>query len=166
MTNIKKVVFKIDSLLCFVACVAVFCCMLLVTAHVFMRIIVNSPIAGLTDYVGLITVVFIVMSIPWIEKEKGHIKVDFVKEYLPVKTQRVIFTIVEFISNAVIIVVVWRLILYSMNCFKVGSMTYVVYIPFWPFVVLAAIGMFFFFLTSVVNYISEISSWARKGESI
>ena len=164
MIRIRNVIFKIDRYLCYIACVAICCCLGIVTVHVLMRVLFNSAVAGLTDYVGLITVVSIAMAIPWVESVKGHIKVDFVREYLPVKAQRAIYTIVEFVTNAVIIILVWSLIDYSIRSYNVGSMTWVVYIKFWPFVVMAVIGILFYFLSSLVNYICEIASWDRKGE--
>ena len=166
MRYVKVIIHRIDNYLCAIACFSVFVCMALVTIHVLMRIILGSPIPGLIDYVGLITVVTTVFAIPWVEMQKGHIRVELAKEYLPAKLYRPLFILLDVLTTALIIIIVWRFVLYSLSTYQVGSTTPVVFVPFWPLVMVASLGMFFFFLTCLINFIEEIHSWRQKeGES-
>ena len=164
MEKLKTTVFKIDKFLCYIASTALVIVMAIVTVHVAMRLSVSGAIAGLTDYVGVIFAVLIVCAIPYVESVNGHIRVDFLREKLPVKIQRGMYLVLEGITIVFIFIVVITMLQYMMNCYHVGSMTMVVFIKFWPFVLISAIGMFFYFLTSIVNVASEVSNWSRKEE--
>lgn len=156
MEKVKKYVYGLDRILGYISCVMVFLCMLLVTVSVLVRLFKIGSIPGMTDYCGFLMAMIVACSVPWVEMNHGHIRVDFIVEFLPRKISTLILSIVDILGILVIGIICWQLLHYGINCYKVGTTTWVAFIPYWPFVFLSSIGFLAYLITAIVNYADRI----------
>ena len=162
--RIKKIVFSIDDGVEMIGNVCIVFNMAIVTISILMRVFFKSPIAGLTDIVGLVSGVIIALTIAFTEKEGGHISADFIMEYFPKTVQKISYVAVNLMSNAVVAVLGWRLFVYAQQAYEGGTASWVVNIPLFPVAFLISMGMFLFFLTSVVKCIDRIIHWEKQAK--
>jgi TRAP-type C4-dicarboxylate transport system permease small subunit len=94
------------------ACVVLFATMAVVSLSVLMRIFFNSPIAGVTDIVSLLNALAVAFAISVAERRRKHIRVDFVREYLPPRIGKTIYFFMSLLAMLVIVVISWRFFLY------------------------------------------------------
>ncbi|KAB2336216.1 TRAP transporter small permease [Cytobacillus depressus] len=106
MKKVIDVFDKIDSFLFFIAQIAVLIMMLLTTADAVMRYIFSKSITGayfFTEKYLMVIVVFLSMS--YVMKMKGHIRIDLFIQYLPkrlVKVMDIIYTLLAAVLMFVI----------------------------------------------------------------
>ncbi|WP_413299858.1 TRAP transporter small permease [Bacillus sp. 1P10SD] len=85
----KKIVFvfeKIESGAFILAKIAAFIMMILTTADAAMRYIVHKPIIGAYEFSeSYLMVILIFLSMSYVMKEKGHIRIDIFIEKMPIK---------------------------------------------------------------------------------
>lgn len=83
MRYIREFINKLDSLLSTVAAVTLFIMMAWVFLDVLFRTIFNSPIKGTTDIAGeYLMVILVYLSISYVQKNDGHVKVRLVLDKL------------------------------------------------------------------------------------
>ena len=162
--RIKKFIFSVDDAFGMIGNLCIVVNMLIVTTSILMRILFRSPIAGLVDIVGMISGVIIALTIAYTEKENGHISADFIVAYFPKIVQKISFIIVSLLSNALLAILGWRLFIYAQKAYETGSASWVINIPFFPVAFLCSLGMFLFFLTTLVKCIDRILHWEEKAK--
>ena len=160
--RIKKIVFSVTDAAGMIGSICIVVNMLIVVSSISMRVLLKSPIAGLTDIVGLVSGCIIALTIAFTEKENGHISADFIMGYFPKTIQKISFIVVSFLTNALLVLLGWRLFLYARQAYERGATAWVVPIPLFPVAFLCSLGMFLFFLTSLVKCIDRILNWEEK----
>ena len=64
MEKLKKIIFLIDDLTCYVSCALIFVNMAIVTYNVVARMLFGKPISGLVDIVSVVSAAAAAMSSP------------------------------------------------------------------------------------------------------
>lgn len=156
METLKKVVHKVDNLAAYGSCFLIVSNMLVVTYSVFMRMVFDNPISGLTDIVGFVSAAAAALAFGYTEKEHGFMQVDFVKEYFPKSIQIVLHFVLGIIAVAVLAVLTYRFLVYGISCYNQGTMTWVAFLPYWPICILLVVGCAIFTLTTVYHFFEEL----------
>ena len=162
LKKFKKVIFSFDNFLGYCACALIFIGMMLVVISVFLRFTKLGSIPGMTDYLGFLTAITVAFSIPLVEKNRGHIRVELLDAYLPKKVSKTILAVLDLICNLVIALICWRFLLYSADVFKTGMKTWVAFLPYWPSTFVCSIGLLAFFFTAVINYVEMLMKTDEK----
>jgi TRAP-type C4-dicarboxylate transport system permease small subunit len=161
ITELRNAVRKLNDWLYYFSCLAFVIILLYVVCHILGRLIFNAPAKGITDIVGLFSAVSFGFCVSWVEKEGGHIRVDFIAELFPGKTQRIIMAAMECLGILVVGIIAWRFCIYAMGTFSNGNTTSTVYWKYWPFAFCVFIGFVMYFITALVNFIYKIACWQQ-----
>lgn len=164
MDRYEKIVSILTKITGVAACVVLFATMAVVSLSVLMRIFFNSPIAGLTDIVSLLNALAVAFAISVAERRRKHIRVNFVREYLPPRIGKTIYFFMSLLAMLVIVVISWRFFLYIFSTLQHGSATWIMDLPHWPVVLCLFIGLIIFLITMVYNFLATISN--RKSSDI
>ena len=164
MDTFKKIVGKIDDFAAYGSCFLIFVNMAVVTISVILRMAFGKPISGLTDIVGFISAGAAALSFGYTEKEHGFMQVDFVKEYLPKSVQHVLHILLGILSIGVLGLVTYRFVVYGITCYNLGTVSWVVFLPYWPICILLVIGCGIYTLTTIYHFILEIEKWKEEAK--
>lgn len=159
MNRLEKIVFMLTKITGTLANVIIFSTMAVVSLSVFMRVFFNSPIPGLTDIVSMLNALTVAFAISIAEKHRKHIRVDFVREYLPPRIGKAIYFFMNGLAIVVISVVSYRFFLYGFSAYRHGNATWIMNIPHWPVIVCLFLGLIIFLLTAICNLLSDLSNW-------
>lgn len=162
MEKLKKIIFLIDDLTCYVSCALIFVNMAIVTYNVVARMLFGKPISGLVDIVSVVSAAAAAMSFGYTEKMHGFIQVDFVKEYFPKSVQHVLHIILGILAFCVMGFMSVRFWIYGMNCLKLGTATMTMRLVYWPICFLLMAGCIIYTLTSVYYFFEEIMKWKEE----
>lgn len=163
MDKFERIVCILTKLTGTAANIVLFSTMLVVSISVLMRIFLHAPIAGLTDIVSLLNALAVAFAISVAEQRKKHIRVDFVREYMPPRIGKFIQFFMNVLAMLVLIVITWRFFLYIFSTFKHGSATWIMDLAHWPVVVCLFVGLVIFLITMLFNFLSTINH--RKSSS-
>jgi TRAP-type C4-dicarboxylate transport system permease small subunit len=160
ITAVRNIVRQINNGLCRFSCLAFVIILGYTVCHIVGRVAFNSPTRGITDVVGLFSAASFAFCVSWVEKEGGHIRVDFIAELFPGKAQRVIYVLVESLGIAVVAIIAWRFGLYALGALRNGNTTSTVFWPYWPFAICVFIGFVMYFITALVNTVYKVVCWS------
>lgn len=136
--------------------------MLLTVADVFLRYFLNSPIQGsleLTEYFMVIVVFF---GVAWCGVRGGHVRVDLVVNRFSPRAQAIFDSITCLLSLTILPLIVWRSVVESNYVRAIPTLSDVLKIPAYPFLLVTAIGCAIFTLVLLTNLVQFISR-AVKG---
>lgn len=157
MNGFERIVGILTKITGVAANIVLFLTMAVVATSVLMRVFFKAPIAGLTDIVSVFNALAVAFAISVAERRNKHIRVDFVREYLPPRVGRFIYFFMSVLSLLVISVISWRFFLYILSTYEHGSATWIMSIPFWPVVVCLFVGLIVFLLTATLNFLKNIT---------
>ena len=147
----EKEVTGVSSLFNMVASASLVVMMLLTSADVFMRYLLNSPITGTYDLVGLLGAVLASFAMPYTMLKKGHVAVEILIQSLSKGKQLIIETFTHLLGISLFLVLVWQAILLSRDMKAAGEVTPTLLLPFYPIVYCMAVCFFGLCLAILVN---------------
>jgi TRAP-type C4-dicarboxylate transport system permease small subunit len=149
---------RIDEAFFFLAKIGVFLMMLLTTIDSLGRYFFHHPIAGAYEFSEKYLMVAIVyLSISYVMKLDGHIRVDIVIEKFPVKIQNALNSIYYLLGAGLMFVIGYQGMLATLEAWEnnyVGAG--VIAWPTWASVIFVPIGTYMFALRLIFMCISNI----------
>ena len=159
MNRLERIALILTKITGTMANIVIFSTMAVVSLSVLMRIFFNTPIPGLTDIVSMLNALAVAFAISIAEKHRKHIRVDFVRQYLPPRIGKAIYFSMNGLALVVISVVAYRFLLYSLTAHKYGNATWIMNIPHWPVIVCLTLGLVIFLITAISNLLSDYCNW-------
>ena len=144
--------FKIDDAFVKIANVCIFLNMMVVVISVLGRVLFRSPILGLTDIVAFAFGLSCAFAFCITEKNRNHITMDLLFQVLPRRGKVINHAIMGTLNLITLAVITYLFFRYIGNTYDNKMSSWVVHIPYYPFVAAAAIGMLLFFATAVANF--------------
>jgi TRAP-type C4-dicarboxylate transport system permease small subunit len=144
----------------YIGILALFLMMLLVAIDVILRYVFNSPYTGSYDFIEMMMAVLVFCGLAYCTYEEGHVRVDVILSRLSARN-RGILSVIAYIPSVLIVgLITWRLGDRVWNIFKSppGPTTLTLQIPHWPFIILATLGSFLFFLELAVYLVRSVKS--------
>jgi TRAP-type C4-dicarboxylate transport system permease small subunit len=132
--------------------------MLFIILNIVLRVVANRPMAGLVDYVGLLTTLIVGPTIAYCGAQGGHIEVEFILEKFPLKVQKVVYSTVSLISAIFLVVLTWFLGRHAYNAYRLGELPMTAKIKIYPFIYFIAIGIGLYALVSIGKFMQAISA--------
>ncbi len=142
MQTLLNAVYKATKGLNIVAAVMLAFMILLTVADVILRS-ARAPIVGTYEIVGLLCAILISFAIPFTTWQRGHIRVDFFLERLPLTARKIVNIVAKCLGIGLFILIGWNMIIFGMDLAQAGEVTPTRHIPFYP--VLYGIGVCCFF---------------------
>jgi TRAP-type C4-dicarboxylate transport system permease small subunit len=131
-----------SKVMVYVAALALFGMMMVTVVDVIGRYFFNSQIKGGWELVSYLMVGAGTWGMAYCQVKKGHIRVDFIWQRLSKKAQVGLTTFAYFLGMAAFSVLCWRSALLAQGYLTAtrGNATDTLHIPFFPFVLMLAIG--------------------------
>ena len=123
---------KLSKLMHIFSGVALIFIMLLTVADVCLRNLIQKPIVGTYEMVGLGGAVIIGFAIPITSWMRGHIFVDFFVQRLSKRLQSIFNIVTRVLGIGLFILIGWNLCLYANSLYKSGEVTLTRQLPFYP----------------------------------
>jgi TRAP-type transport system small permease protein len=157
--EIERRVHQISRILMYAVTVLLFLIMLMQTVDVFGRYLFDKPLKAAMDYIEVAMSLLVFWGLAYCASENGHVKVDVVTARL---SKRVVNIIDRFTFGAgafILAIITWRLAFRAWSILQnlPGPVTLTMLIPYWPFLILATIGCFFFFLEYLIRIFNPAS---------
>lgn len=132
--------------------------MVLATVNVLLRSVLNNPILGTYEMVGLLASLTVFFSLANTEVQKGHITVTMVLTALPRRVRMIMEIVVSLFSAGVCFLIILEGVIYGSECWKAGEVTSTMEIPLFPFVYGLAAGFLLLFLVFLLNIDAVVKS--------
>lgn len=129
--------------------------MLLTTADVALRYLLNRPIAGAFELVEFMIVIVAFLTMAHTQTEKGHISVEFVMARLPQRFQIVINRIISFLSLGLLSLITWRTVVLAQSTRVALERSPLLHLPVYIFMLVAAFGCVLFCLALLVDVVGR-----------
>jgi len=130
--------------------------------QVILRAFFNIPLVGIEELARYLFISFIFLGLSYYNRVDGHIKLDGIQKYLPIKLKRIIGIVIQMSSVLVFGIITYSAIHTSITNFK--STTPTLAIPFWLFFLPTMIGFILLTVEEVFILIrvcrKEVSEWA------
>jgi TRAP-type transport system small permease protein len=148
-----KSLHSVNTGLIIVSCVALVLLMLLSSADVIGRYVLNRTITGTIEISELIMVPLVFLGLGYCTLKNGHLRVDFLTARLSVKNQRILDRITSVVSLVIIALIGWQLGLWAINEFssQTPTLSLLLGIKLAPFILVSAIGVLFLFLEMLIR---------------
>lgn len=162
---LEKGILTITRSLSWVSGCTIFAIMFLISADVWARYVMKQPIKGVMDIVQMSLVVIGFLGMAYTQVEKGHVRVEVLIARLSKRTQAVLDIISASLSTIIFALIgwnqlgkVWRIVTSPEG----RPQTDLLFIPYAPFIVIAALGCFLLCLVLVLEIFHNFTK-ARQG---
>lgn len=127
--------------------------MLVQTIDVVSRYAFNAPLKVSMDMIELMMAILVFMSISYAASINSHIRVDLVIARLSKPVQENLDRIISLAGAFILALITWRLGFRAWGIIQnpPGPVTLTMLVPFWPFILVAAVGCFFYFLECLIR---------------
>lgn len=122
---------KIETWFSYIAAGVVAIITLLTEINVLLRKFRGAPLIGYIEFVVLVFVALAVCSMPIVQRNRGHLGIEFIVERIPRRGQLLCSIFVQIISFLFLGLLVWQSWLFMLDRWAWFTMG-VVRIPWWP----------------------------------
>lgn len=151
LKTLDKWLMRLEFSTAVLAGATIFFIMLLVSAEVLMRRILNSPIPGQVDFTSMTMVTFSLLCISYCYREAGHIRMDMLQKMTRGRfswATNLFATLVGLFVVTAILPGTWT---HFMRAWTLGDTTLGVGIPTWPSKLAAPVGLGILWLRLVLE---------------
>jgi TRAP-type C4-dicarboxylate transport system permease small subunit len=130
--SLSAIVGKLSSWMQAVSGIALLFAMLLTVLDVCLRNLLQKPIVGTFEMVGLSGVIIIGFAIPITSSLRSHIYVDFFLQWFSPRGQTILNISTRVLGIVLFVLVAWNLTLYARGLYISGEVTLTRQLPFYP----------------------------------
>ncbi len=134
-----------------VAAVCLAFVMFLMVTDVFCRYVLNRPILGSFEITELLMIILVFFSIARAQVRKAHISVDVLVLKLSKRKQQIFDAIGSVLGLCLFSLMTWQIVVHALRVYRAHQRSIDLGLPFYPFVILAALGSAVFCLTLIVS---------------
>jgi TRAP-type C4-dicarboxylate transport system permease small subunit len=142
---------------CYVAMASTFFLMCMTTVHAILRKFTN--LGGITDSLDitiLCMVVLVFCSFAFMESQHGHVRVTVLADRFPSRFGAGLHGVLLILTGLFIFIMFYAVAGNITTIMSRGAATLVLKIPFWPFHIVMAVGLFVYALTVVFHGIEKL----------
>lgn len=166
MNKFESFIFKASKILDSLAGICVVASMALVVINILFREVLNSPILGVYDFTGFLSIAVISFAIAFCGVQKAHIAVDLIVEKLPLKIQNIVDFLTKITATAFLGFLSWNMMIYSLKILARGEMSVTSKTPLFPFTLIITTGMFMLFLLEALNTLKAILDFNTNRKAV
>ncbi len=139
---------------------------ILVTAHVLSRGILNKPLIGMVEIEELMIVVLVFCGIAYTQITGNHISVDFVTIRLPKRIKDLLSVATSLLTTIFLFILSWQSLVQSKGQMANGTATFDLQIKLYWIMWIVAAGFFIFGLSTLVSFLKITHGTIRSGHPI
>lgn len=159
----KKIVYSSNEYLIKVSMVVILGMMFLVVGNVLGRFLFGAPIPGTFELTRLFLAIVVMTALGYGQLKKVFINITFIFSRLPGLVQKILLLFNSLLSLALFSLVFWQMLKLAERMAAGGEYTSVLRMPVHPWIIVAAIGVFFLCLALLWDFVQLIAKIA-KGE--
>jgi TRAP-type C4-dicarboxylate transport system permease small subunit len=164
--SLERVIYPLSRYLSFVSMIASLIMMFLVTADVFLRRFLNSPIFGAYEIGKILLSILVFCGVAYVMSEKGHVVVDTLTRLYPKRIQRTVYAVSYFLSMIIVALISWQSVAYGLAMLRIGETSVLLRILYAPFIFIVAFGSALLFLVILVQFIYAIAGVDEKAPPV
>ena len=103
-----KVIRNMENVFCGIACVVFLLLMLIGASDVIGRYVFNHPIKGTLEFSQIMIAVIVFMSWGYVQRERGHVRLDFVINRFSPRARQITDITTSFVSLCIFGLIVWH----------------------------------------------------------
>lgn len=136
--------------------------MILTVTDVFLRYSINRPLSSSFELTELMMVVVICFGLAQTGVLKDHISVEMLVSRFSERLQNIINSITSLVSVGVLSLVTWQSFVQAKMLYEDGLTSAVLYIPIFPFHIVAGLGFAVFTLVLLGDFFNSLSEAVKK----
>ncbi|KNZ68332.1 tripartite ATP-independent periplasmic transporter DctQ component [Thermincola ferriacetica] len=117
---------------------------------------VYKPFIGTTELVGWLAAIALAFGLGFTQLQQGYVEIDALVEHFSPLLQRIIKSIMLFLSACFFFMVSWKMVSYAINVAENGNVSETMKIPFYPLIYLVALGFTGLTLALFVDFVKEV----------
>ena len=149
----EKIVGYIGLAGCIIAALAIVFNFGVIIADVFGRFVLHKAVRGSSEYVGLGETVLIFFGMAYTQHKKGMVEITFFMRKLPGQGPMICWTFVNWLSAIVGVLLTYASFVHAGFLKTMKAATDTLYIPYYPFYYLMAVGLTLFAIELVYGAI-------------
>ncbi len=156
--------YSVNWVMCVIAAIGMGVMVLLTVADVAGRYLLNSPIKGTWEFVGLMLIIGGTWGLGQCQIEKGHIKITIFLERYSRRVKAIFNSIAALIGLAAFSLLCRQMLIMAKTYHSMGSrgVTDTLELPFAPFMLMLAISAGVIALVLLVDLVHALAEVARK----
>ena len=142
---------RFDTAMHYLAGAALLGLLFLTVSDIVGRSAFRRPVSGTVELTSMVLVVVVFLAVAHSEDMGDHITIDLIYERVGKKFKAVLDIISDLLTIAVVALLSFQLYQFVLRNQRSGAETPVLDLPIWPFVLVAAIGMALYALSTVMR---------------
>lgn len=160
---IEAVAFRVSKIMALIAAGFLSLMMLLTVIDVFGRYFFNSPLNGAWEMIGLSLVCAGTWALAYCQSEKGHVNVTVLLYRFSPRMEAVVLCVGYLLGLVVFSIISWGALTRAHKYYlEKGHYTDILHIPYFPFLLIMAIGIGMLALLLLLDLIHAIGKVVRK----
>jgi len=136
--------------------------MMLVTVGNLVMVQFKVPFTGAAEIVSFLAAVVAAFALGYTQINRGHVAIDIFVIRLSQRAQAVIDAIMFFISMALFGVATWQIVKLASRYWEMGSVSETLYIIFFPFIYLVALGCALLCLVLLLDFLKSLLQAVKR----
>jgi TRAP-type C4-dicarboxylate transport system permease small subunit len=136
--------------------------MLVITADVLLRGILNKPIRGANEIAELTMLVIVFLGIAYAQYAKANISVSILFDKFPGKVQDILNVFIYLLCLGICGVILWQTFSYHSYLTELKRTTLILEIPVAPFQIIMIIGFFMLCIVLIIDVIYSVRKVVNK----
>ena len=136
--------------------------MLVITADVLMRGILNKPIRGANEIAELTMLIIVFLGIAYAQHLKANISVGILFDKFPGKVQDILNIFIYLLCLGICAVILWQTFSYHSYLTELKRTSLILEIPVAPFQIIMIIGFFMLCIVFIIDVINSVRKVVSK----
>jgi TRAP-type C4-dicarboxylate transport system permease small subunit len=136
--------------------------MLVITADVLMRGILNKPIRGANEIAELTMLIIVFLGIAYAQHLKANISVSILFDKFPGKLQDILNIFIYLLCLGICGAILWQAFSYHSYLAQLKRTTLILEIPVAPFQIIMIIGFFMLCIVFIIDVINSVRKVVSK----
>ena len=160
----EAAVHRVVGVLSWLSCVCIAALALLVSIDVTARTVLNRPVQGTVELVELGMAILVFFALAYTAAKRGHVTIPLVTSHLPERVRSILGIFTSLVGAAFFAMISWQCALsgWSQAFTMLRPHTFALYIPIFPFLLLASFGSALMSLELLVSFAGSVGLAVRK----
>jgi TRAP-type C4-dicarboxylate transport system permease small subunit len=163
LKRVNELVIRISDILNSFSCAALALLVGLVTINVIARALFSSPIEGIYDYSGFLTIIIIGGGLAYCSIQNDHIELSFIVEKMNRKLQDIVMALTRIISFILLSVYTYSLFALATRLLRANEVSVTTKTPMCIFVYITAVCFLVFALTVLIKLFPSTAKESKNG---
>lgn len=161
-----RVINGLVKVLSWISAAVLIIAILLVVANILGRSVFKKPVPGAIELVEMLAVVVVFFGVAYTEFKRGHVHVELLTSLLSRRVQTILASIMSLLAAVYFAIMAWRCAVLAWEYwYPTFRQTFILLIPFSPFILLMAFGSAVLAVATLVHVFRPQPSEEKQTET-